>query len=705
MLGHSSAGEGAAQPESLALYATVIVGAVTALAPAIPLPVRMVLLPLATVVWLAAIALALVRVVRRRRDVIRSRIDVAFVVIGVVGIALATLSMIELSLVRLGTGRDALFWSEAWRFALAHAQTVARSGGLEDSNDFAGYPLNYHVGSSWLAGMWEYTFGGGVTEVLYGVVPFAATISFALGAISLLVRVRVPVSAAILASGTVMTLVVEAVPSELVHDPLRVLRHLHFRIFSVDVMLNLSFGLAVSACTLALLQRRERRDLIVGALGLASLYWLKPQCFLAVGAIVAVTSCAGMIRWRLPEPKRLFRAAVIALGCLLVAVQIVFPRLPATEAALMAAKMTGVFCLVALATIPSFSGAASSTRSLAMLIAGAGALALVVVGHFLLPAGPQESFAGLKLNWDLVPYDDYCRVATLGFVAACIAWSWRIDRTADGGGLGLARHTMQAFSLLVLLAYFTRFTASAATYRQLSRFGMRFPMSGILRYQLIWQTQTVLNLFLALPSTGVLVTFALRAKNRIVPIVCAVGCAVVVLSMLAILIPPAIDPMNGLEAVEQVDLRDTLAAVPTRGTLLVVNDLAEPGTAHDGLGQHLPAHFGHRFYVAILSYHRWRLPDAPVRLDELHRFFEAPWSPQHLPWLRWRGITHVLVSQRCPTGWDQPPGFALVARHGNWAVYQVPRTPGTQLAPVSLPPSTPMQQRWGEGPCLSVDPE
>jgi hypothetical protein len=100
------------------------------------------------------------------------------------------------------------------------------------------------------------------------------------------------------------------------------------------------------------------------------------------------------------------------------------------------------------------------------------------------------------------------------------------------------------------------------------------------------------------------------------------------------------DPANGNEFVDNRAIAEALAVIPTRGTLLVTNDLRYPAQnfARDDRQAQIPAIFGHQAFAVNYAYE-----DVETRkpLQELLR--QTEWSDDILDAARSHGWTHLLV--------------------------------------------------------------
>ena len=131
-----------------ALGSAVLAAVVVATAPAMPDAVRSLMIVAALVAWASGVGWAVVAAARQQ---VRQPLA-PFSAIGLAGIGLAVVATTQLELIRLFGGHAALTWNVDWRFALGHAQAIARTGGLGSALDYAGVPIRYHVGPAWFAG-------------------------------------------------------------------------------------------------------------------------------------------------------------------------------------------------------------------------------------------------------------------------------------------------------------------------------------------------------------------------------------------------------------------------------------------------------------------------------------------------------------------------------------------------------------------------
>ena len=144
---------------TLALAVAVALGPVTGVVPVAVL----------SLVWFVAVPVAVVRLV-----VARGRRWTAAHWVFAIGVGAAALRMASLGIVQIVGDRPSLFWDVDWRYHATQAYGISRFGGVSDSLDYAGTPVGYHAGPSWIAGSLHGTLGLSVNFVLFVLVPLAA---------------------------------------------------------------------------------------------------------------------------------------------------------------------------------------------------------------------------------------------------------------------------------------------------------------------------------------------------------------------------------------------------------------------------------------------------------------------------------------------------------------------------------------------------
>ncbi|HEX5724051.1 MAG TPA: hypothetical protein VFX98_01220 [Longimicrobiaceae bacterium] len=649
-----------ADPFAPVLAAALLAAVAVSLAPFLPRAARLPLLAAALAAWtvlaLAGGVGALAAGARTRREG-----PPAFAWIGAAGIAMAAVLSVQLEAERLLFHRPALIWNVDWSFALMHARMVAQDAGTERALDYAGAPVHYHLGPAWLAGAVGRLAGRGTETVLFGLVPLLSVATAAAAGLRLL-RALTPLTTrtALLAVGVALTFPGAGEnPSRLVAGVARAARHLEPAALAGDwwpfgpwLMLQSYFGYAVGLAAVAvLLDRGARRwERIVAVLGFAAVTEVKPQFLVGFGAflgVVALARAAGPRGWGPRDARPLAAAALV----------------------------------VALAALR-------------------GALSPAATVDFAAPRlAPADTGYG---RWD--PLSGAVLVA-----AAALAVLFRCRRRGIGAGHGALALPVGAASAALLAVWAVLVTVAfpvrGEVLRIIHALGFTELRATVEAYNLA-QSLIPLRFLAVLASAGALAAAARWRGPRATRWAAAVA-ACVVLSPLAWVVRPLAHPARGYEAVEDDGLRRVLAAVPVRGTLLAANDLAHPAEDYQRSLRNflIPAYHGHQAYVASLRYRHFH-PDAPARLAALRRLYETPWSAWHGGWLARTGMTHLLVSERCPVAWAPGPGVPLreVARAGRWVAYRVEGAgPPAPAVPEEGPPEggSPAP-RYGRSECLGA---
>jgi len=135
------------------------------------------------------------------------------------------------------------------------------------------------------------------------------------------------------------------------------------------------------------------------------------------------------------------------------------------------------------------------------------------------------------------------------------------------------------------------------------------------------------------------------------------------------------EPIAGHEAADAPDVRALLLDVDPASAVIMVSDLSDPAQDHRRSGRafYLSNAFGHQFWLTQAVYGHQLLPETAVRVAKLDRFFETEWSSWHVDLLSTEGLTHVMISGRCPSVWDPDavPMLTRTAATGGWDLYEV----------------------------------
>jgi hypothetical protein len=636
----------------VAISATVMVGVLVAWAPAIPITLRSATLLLGLLSWTTAVAFCGVRAIQAAWYRPMEWRELSLTVLGAIGIGNAALSAAQLEIIRIVYGRPALVWNVDWRYAWNHAQAIARFGGVNNALDYSAVPVDYHVGPAWLGAATDRLLGGGMTEVLFGLVPLLCVLSAAVALLLLLSLSGIPRRVAAAAVGIAFCLPVGFYLSRFPRGYPRILLNADVWFFASGLMLNSFLAVAVGLGTLVLLfdRRPQVGGMILGAVGLGSLVEIKPPFFVGLGAV----------------------AGAVGLG-----------------------RFLGLTPF--------------APRSGTVLVASIGALALAVFSKSALPGTPMRFFSmpvwapgstGYSLG---VARIDLLIAPSLLAILAFV-WLWRVSPPKIHR-LARLRELLAAtvFALVLLSATFTvvRFPAHADIVTRANAQGLTYIVAAT-QHNLAAQVLLPLRLLLAVCAVaGLAVLLAYdRMPVRGIPIMLVAG--LIVASPFPLIGRNFMQPLRAYEAAEDMDLVTVLRYVPRNGDLLIASDLADSAEdyARPLRATLLSAYGGHVFYVANLAYWHFRRADAAQRLENLRAFFGSAWSHWHDTWLARAHISHVLVSDRCfPRWWEQKDtGLRVVGRKGRWTLLE---SRGLTARDSSLPPSWEiMKPRYGLSPCL-----
>jgi len=240
----------------------------------------------------------------------------------IAGVGAAALRMCALGLVQLVRGREALFWNVDWRYHATQAYGIARFGGLSDSLDYAGRPVEYHAGPAWIAGALHGTVGAPVNFVLFVLVPLASVVVIGLGGYRFLRFLGVRTPAALLAVAVVVNLptnpltmarrVLSVGVVDVVLDP-------RVWFFTSALMLNSLFALAVGfTAAWMIVGARSHPRAVWGGVCLATVVALKPQYFVGLVGGLAIGLLIGA--WQQRNRDGWVRLLVVAGSVLVPAV-------------------------------------------------------------------------------------------------------------------------------------------------------------------------------------------------------------------------------------------------------------------------------------------------------------------------------------------------------------------------------------------------
>jgi hypothetical protein len=622
-----------------AIVATTAMGILVAWTSEIPLALRAPTLLLGLLGWTAAVVFGSVRTARAAWNPAMPWSDWGTTILGAAGVGIAALSATQLELIRIVYGRPGLVWNVDWRYAWNHAQAIARFGGVDSALDYAGAPIDYHVGPAWLGAATERMVSGGMTEVLFGLVPLLCVLSSATALLALLHEGGLPRRLAAAVVGVAFCLPVGFNLYRFPRGVVRALLHTDLWFFGAGLMLNSYLAVAVGLCSLALLfdRRQPIVGMLLGAVGLGSLVQIKPQFFIGLGAVAGVL---GLGRLLTPQP---------------------FQR-----------------------------------RSWTAFAAVGGALGVGILAKRLLPGFPV-SFSlpvwapGSTGYWPSRAHIELVIAPTLLVVLGIIVW-----RSRASGPLMRRLGRLSEFLGAVVVAL-----PLVSVMLTLVSFPVRGHSAGSGQPSL-GQALIPLRLLLMVGLlAGLALVFGhARRSWRLIPV--GIVAAGLVASPLPLIARNFMKPLLGYEAAEDAGLSTLLQRVPRNGELLIASDLADPAQDyHRALrGTLLTAYGGHVFYVANLWYSHHGRPDAAQRMENLRAFFGSPWSRWHGTWLARTKVTHVFVNDRCVPPWWEQPNVALrvIARSGRWTLLEPNGV--TVEAGVVAPSSEPNAPRYGHAACL-----
>ena len=680
------------------LSCTLVLGGLVAVAPAIPAAVRSYDVFAGLLLWTGVVLWGTISAARLATRSLRGDFATVATGLAAMGIAVAALASTQLEIIRVLYDRPALTWNIDWRFHLNHAQAIARYGGLASALDYAGVPVDYHVGPAWLAGATERVLGYGLYGVSFGLVPLLSILSTAIATLYLLHLHGIPYRLSAAAAAIAMTLPGLHIPPAALYYSVAAGNPDTLSgawTFSSALMLNANFGLAVgSACLALLLDRRSRGwQVALSSVGVASLVELKPQYAVGVGLVAALLGIERLVGRSLlgPRTTRVITAvaAALAIGMTLTAV------LPSAVSTSMFAHPVWAPGRTGYSLSELFTTATLlSVLSLAIwsaIGASKGQRALIGVG-----TATYIGATAFSVN----------RSAQLLLLFTVAGSSIVIARGRPTSGptrcYGLLTRLAVCMAILVGTLYLVSFPLRADAVVQAQRL-VEPGFAATSEQGNLSQALTPLRLLLVTTALGLLTLCAVQGNvwwRRVFVMAGAVG----VVSLVPLIIFDFAHPSRGHEAAEDVGLFQTLQQVPHDGHLLIANDLADPAENYRRPLRSflLTGYAGHAFYVANLRYLHYTRPDAGKRLDELRAFFGSPWSAWHEGWLERAGVGYVLVSDRCLPVWFGQPALPLraLAHHGHWSAYD---TRGARVLdpPADMPTAHEITPRFGAQGCLS----
>jgi hypothetical protein len=533
-----------------------------------------------------------------------------------IGVGLATLRMTSLGLIQVIKNRPALFWNIDWRYHATHAQGIARFGGAADTLDFAGAPLQYHAGPSWIAGALQNVVGIPVNVVLFVLVPGVCVAVIAVSSVRILRVLNVQRHVALATVSICMNLPKE-IPSnvaELTSNPsptraVDLALNPETWMFGQQLMLNSLLALCVGlVAILTILSARYVSTLIIGGVCLGSLMFLKPQYLIGFASVLVI----GLI----------FNASSQV---------VIRPRL-----------VVGIPLLTATVVV-----------GFAIYLTGGGGYTEVQLDFSFLTQ--PRSFLPEILMWLIL-------VGPLLFFNRELN-TWDFRKFAVGALIG--------YAALVFAVRFTRFLIDPSFISIANSAGVRISRA---HNDGDWmQAYLPASFVLAVLTFAMLFSLCLVRLKR--PRV-MVGFSVMVFAfVMPVTLGPLVRPTGLLayEWTEEQDLAELVRSVEFGEGIWLSSDLADPAEnfKRPVRGYNLTSLVSAQFYISG-SYTVLYVPDFGSRVRNSQKFFGSRWSGWHDGFLSQNRINFVLLRDRCPVVWSLSdfPG-SIVGTEGNWLLLKV----------------------------------
>lgn len=535
-----------------------------------------------------------------------------------IGVGLATVRMTSLGLIQVIQNRPALFWNIDWRYSATHAQGIARFGGAADTLDFAGAPLQYHAGPSWIAGALQNVVGIPVNVALFVLVPGVCVAVIAISAFRILRLLIIERHLALATVAICMNLPRDPVgfAFSLAKDPtpvpmLDIIIEPETWMFSPQLMLNSLLALSVGLVAIStILSARRFITLIVGGACLGSLMFLKPQYLVGFAAVFVV----GLI---LSASKHVAIRTQYVLG---------FPFLSASLVAGFAIYKTGGG-LFNEAQI-DFSNLVSPRIFSEILI-----WLTLMVPLFLFNRGintrlPRRFAVGALTGYTVLLFAD--RITTI-----LVAPSFIVN--ANSAGYRSSRADSDVDWMQSYLP--ARFVLAMLTFSMLFSF------------------------------------FSVHLKRPWA----MVGFPVVIFAfVMPLTIGPPIQPTGRLayEWTQEDDLAVLMKSVEFTDGVWLSSDLADSAQnfSRPMENYNLTALVDAQFYISGSKWNSHR-NGFPLRVRNSQKFFGTRWSGWHNGFLSQNNVNFVLVRDRCPVVWSSSdfPGLIVKAK-GDWLLLKVGET-------------------------------
>ena len=602
----------------------------------------------AALVWFVAVVLRVWRIL------LRSRLFTVPEWILAGATALAALRLSSLGLVQVLGERSTLFWNVDWRYAATQAWGIARFGDVSDSLDYAGEPVQYHVGPSWIAGALNHVAGVPVHGVLLIAMPAASVLVIVVCGQRLLRDLGASRTAAAVALTVLLSipnspylLLRRVYGSFRGQSPLpEVLTDAEQWFFSVEIMQNSLFSIAVGLSAALLLVRRSSIvHPVLAALGFASLLAIKPQY--AIGFL-----------------------AVMGLGLL------VTMRLDGKPGRLVVV-VSGTFAVGAAATVRLNPSSISFTG-----------VEFSLSGDVLRAFDPRGGLLG---------------VAALVILALVLRPEWRSrhDRVLVSWSVGAVVGAV----VLGLALGATTFLVDAGAVARANAVGLPYTVTSqdANLDQSLRPVMVVLVALAAALLVGHWQDGRVTTTRRITVVAALMAAATLPLTG-----APLADPVGpaAYEVSEESDLAVLMAMTPEIKGRWLSNDLADPAQdfARPLRATSLTSFSPEQFYLSNVAYMGWTKPDVVQRVANIQRLFLTEWSPWHDEFVAEHDITHLVLRDRCTVAWEAGRAGAVVGVRGPWTLVSVAPVPSVNPTGSPEPPEasavvlTP--PRYGLSACL-----
>jgi hypothetical protein len=656
---HRSSGEFLAYWAHKITLNVIILGLLVAIAPILPLTIRHQALVVGLLLWFLMTLTGFTALAIRALQEAHHSPNKFLIVITFIGISTALLAVSQLQIIRTFADRPALIWHVDWRYHLSHAQAIAETGGLRQSLDYSGAPIEYHVGPSWIAGAVQRVFGKGVDLVLFGVVPLLSVLTTAIALVYILWQYNVPITIA--AAATAITLTFPSLGRSLprlVFNAGRDIFDANYWTFSTSFMLNSMVALCVGLASFALfIDKSSKWRPAIGAVGLSSIVILKPQYFASIGLLTGLIGVGEQIR---NKNLSLYKNKILLFSLFSLFCALIFMKMIPSERSIFGS--------------PIFLPGNTGYSLISELPKGSTfLLALGLIGCYKLKNTTSVNRTDIRSKKLLFYALASMTIIVITLFLVCIPIREEaINHMRELGDIGASVKSLQ----------------------------------GDLGFA---QSLTPLRILLVTACLSLLFQIAPERSNARLRILMGIAC-ICVISPVPFITAGFVEPLNGYEAVDDYDLYRILEHVPRSGTLLISSDIADPAQNYrrPARASHLTAYGGHAFYVADFVRFNFAREDAVARAGDLRAFFGAPWSQWHSEWLAKNGVTHILTNDRCVPCWAEN-GLVPITKLlsiGRWTLYEVSPEAALGIDFVEgddMPAFSDMTPRYGISDCLLIE--